>query len=163
MTYCAGICYYKDGFCTIRLSKSLLKYRSEEELMETLLHEMIHAHLFLTKKGYDRDGTDGHGLDFQLMMHEINRISGLKISVYHSFNDEVDSYRQHVWLCNGKCRKKPPYFGILKRARNMPPGPGDDWYEDHQKKCGGTFFKIAEPEGYQNKNKKKGDANEKQD
>lgn len=29
--------------------------------METLLHEMIHAYLFITKKGYDRDGTDGHG------------------------------------------------------------------------------------------------------
>jgi predicted SprT family Zn-dependent metalloprotease len=39
----------------------LLKFRNEEELMETLLHEMIHAYLFLTKKGYDRDGTDGHG------------------------------------------------------------------------------------------------------
>lgn len=29
--------------------------------METLLHEMIHAYLFLTKRGYSRDGTDGHG------------------------------------------------------------------------------------------------------
>jgi predicted SprT family Zn-dependent metalloprotease len=43
------------------LSKQLLKFRSEDELQETLIHEMIHAYLFLTKKSYSRDGTDGHG------------------------------------------------------------------------------------------------------
>ena len=148
MTFCAGICYYQDGLCTIRLSKQLLKYRSEKELQETLIHEMIHAYLFLTKKGYDRDGTDGHGKDFQLKMREINQIAGLHISVYHSFDDEVDSYRQHVWLCNGPCRKKPPYFGLLKRAKNMPPSDRDDWFREHKQKCGGQFIKIAEPEGY---------------
>lgn len=44
---------------------------------------MIHAHLFLTKRGYDRDGTDGHGPDFQAKMKEINAITGFKITVYH--------------------------------------------------------------------------------
>lgn len=98
---------------------------------------MIHAYLFLTKRGYDRDGTDGHGKvsftssiflqDFKNKMHEINGITGLKISVYHTFNDEVDSYRQHVWLCDGICRKKPPYYGIVKRAKNLAPSPNDDW------------------------------------
>jgi hypothetical protein len=39
----------------------LLKLRKENEMLETLLHEMIHAYLFLTKKSYSRDGTDGHG------------------------------------------------------------------------------------------------------
>ena len=33
---------------------------------------MIHAQLFLTKRGYDRDGTDGHGKDFIEKMKEIN-------------------------------------------------------------------------------------------
>lgn len=51
----------KDGFCTVRLSKSLLKFRKLNELLETLIHEMIHAYLFLTKKSYTRDGSDGHG------------------------------------------------------------------------------------------------------
>lgn len=99
---------------------------------------MIHAFLFLTKKGYSRDGTDGHGpviilsltnllQDFKKKMKEINNITGLNISVYHSFNDEVDSYRQHVWLCDGPCRKKPPYYGLLKRAKNMAPSERDDW------------------------------------
>ena len=60
-------------------------------------------------------------------MNDINTMTGLNISVYHSFEDEVDSYRQHVWLCDGSCRKKPPFFGIVKRAKNMAPAPRDDW------------------------------------
>lgn len=93
MTLCAGICYYNEGVCTIRLSKPLLKLRSEKELLETLIHEMIHAYLFLTKPSYSRDGTDGHGKDFQSHMHKINSMLDLNISVYHSFHDEVDSCR----------------------------------------------------------------------
>ena len=64
MTSCAGICYYDKGVCRINLSKPLLKLRKEHELLETLIHEMIHAHLFMTKPSYSRDGTDGHGKDF---------------------------------------------------------------------------------------------------
>jgi len=35
-----------------------------------------------------------------MKMREINEATGLRLSVFHSFEDEVDSYRQHVWLCN---------------------------------------------------------------
>jgi hypothetical protein len=62
-----------------------------------------------------------------MKMRENNEITGLKITVYHSFNDEVDSYRQHMWLCDGPCRKKPPFYGIVKRAKNMAPSERDDW------------------------------------
>ena len=53
MTQCAGICYMSRNVfgvksCIIRLSKPLLMARSETDLLETLLHEMIHAYLFLT-------------------------------------------------------------------------------------------------------------------
>ena len=63
MTLCAGVTYlHKEGNCTIRLSKPILKYRSLKELEETLLHEMIHAYLFLTKKQtYDDYVNGGHG------------------------------------------------------------------------------------------------------
>jgi len=133
MTLCAGICYCdkvdpesgKGLFCTIRLSRPLLQLRTVNDLLETLLHEMIHAWLFLTKSDHERDdGIDGHGPDFIDKMVEINTVTGLKLSVYHEFHDEVARHQEHVWLCDGQvCPKKPPYYGVVRRARNMPPGP----------------------------------------
>jgi hypothetical protein len=42
-------------------------------LLETLLHELIHAFLFVSKIRYERkDGVDGHGPDFISKMCEIN-------------------------------------------------------------------------------------------
>ena len=57
-------------------------------------------------------------------------------------------YKQHWWKCNGLCRHKPPFFGIVKRAMNRAPSPNDYWWENHQKTCGGIYTKIKEPEGY---------------
>ncbi len=48
MTICAGIFYLRGGG-TIRLSQPLLQYRPRKNLVETLLHEMIHAYLYLTR------------------------------------------------------------------------------------------------------------------
>ena len=156
MTQCAGICYLEQmrkssglgTFCVVRLSKPLLQYRSLKELLETLLHEMIHAFLFVTKTRHTRnDGIDGHGPDFIKKMVEINEVTGFKLSVYHTFSEEVDQARKHVWLCNGRvCPKKPPYFGVVQRARNMPPGPQDWWFAKHNAMCGGRYIKVLEPE-----------------
>ena len=54
MTLCAGVCsyQYRSGFCSIRLSCPLLKLRPRKDFVETLLHEMIHAYLFVTGKYY---------------------------------------------------------------------------------------------------------------
>ena len=49
-------------------------------------HEMIHAYLFITQNNRDREG---HGAEFQRMMHHINAIAGTSISVFHTFHDEV--------------------------------------------------------------------------
>lgn len=43
MTLCAGTCELKHGFCKITLSKPILEFRNNNELKETLLHEMIHG------------------------------------------------------------------------------------------------------------------------
>lgn len=45
---------------------------------QTLLHEMIHALLFVTQNNRDRDG---HGPEFCKHMNRINQASGTKISV----------------------------------------------------------------------------------
>ncbi|CAL1529399.1 unnamed protein product [Lymnaea stagnalis] len=147
MTLCAGLCVYEGhgGLCSVRLSLPLLKLRPRKDLVETLLHEMIHAYLFITDN--DRDH-DGHGPQFQSHMHRINKSTGANISIYHSFHDEVEAYQQHWWKCDGPCQNRKPYFGYVKRAMNRAPSPRDFWWAEHQATCGGTYTKVKEPEGY---------------
>ncbi|KAM8847131.1 DNA-dependent metalloprotease SPRTN [Synchiropus picturatus] len=160
MTLCAGVCSYegRGGLCSIRLSEPLLKLRPRKDLVETLLHEMIHALLFVTQNNRDRDG---HGPEFCKHMKRINAASGTNISVYHDFHDEVDVYRQHWWRCDGPCQTRKPYFGYVKRAMNRAPSRLDPWWGDHQRTCGGTYTKVKEPEGYGKKGKKGGRKEEK--
>ncbi|XP_071963338.1 uncharacterized protein [Antedon mediterranea] len=162
MTLCAGVCSYegRGGLCSIRLSTPLLKLRPRKDLVETLLHEMIHAFLFVTQNNKDRDG---HGPEFCKHMNRINLETGTKISIYHSFQDEVDLYRQHIWRCDGPCRTQKPFFGYVKRAMNRAPSARDTWWSRHQTTCGGTFHKEKEPEGYGEKQgkRKREDANTK--
>lgn len=61
---------------------------------------------------------------------------------------KVDVYHQHWWQCDGPCRKRRPYYGMVKRAMNRAPSPRDPWWADHQRTCGGTYTKIKEPENY---------------
>ncbi|KAL3052198.1 hypothetical protein OYC64_004867 [Pagothenia borchgrevinki] len=162
MTLCAGVCSYegRGGLCSIRLSAPLLKLRPRKDLVQTLLHEMIHALLFVTQNNRDRDG---HGPEFCKHMDRINDATGTQISVYHSFHDEVDVYRQHWWKCNGPCQNRKPYFGFVKRAMNRAPSSQDPWWGDHRRTCGGTYTKVKEPEGYGKKGKKGGKQDDKQE
>jgi len=154
MTMCAGICRYegRGGLCSVSLSEPLLKFRPKEDLVNTLLHEMIHAYLFVTVSNRDRNG---HGPEFQRMMNTINKAAKTNITIYHNFSDEVDYYRDHWWRCDGPCVKRKPFFGIVKRSMNRAPGPSDYWWKAHQSECGGTFKKIKEPENYGEKKRKR--------
>lgn len=64
----------------------------------------------------------------------------------------MELYQTHWWRCNGPCQTRRPHFGIVRRPANRAPGPSDYWFEDHRRKCGGTFIKIAEPEKKGKKN-----------
>lgn len=145
MTLCAGVCCYegRGGLCSVKLSEPLLKLRPRKDLVNTLLHEMIHALLFVTDNNKDHDG---HGDEFHKHMYRINKQTGSNITVYHTFHDEVNLYRQHWWRCDGPCVKRPPYYGIVRRAMNRPPSSRDPWFNVHKQSCGGTFTKIKEPE-----------------
>jgi hypothetical protein len=66
----------------ITLSEPLLKYRTNNELKETLLHEMIHGYLFLTDPQSCKTEEvlflffilfKGHGPSFLEIMHNINK------------------------------------------------------------------------------------------
>ena len=128
MTVCAGVCSYQGygGLCSIRLSVPLLKLRPRKDFVETLLHEMIHAYLFVTD---GNDDHDGHGPAFHDHMYRINKAAGTNISVYHTFHDEVALYRTHWWKCNGPCQHRKPFYGMVKRSMNRAPGKHDRWYD----------------------------------
>ncbi|RHZ51268.1 hypothetical protein Glove_481g94 [Diversispora epigaea] len=157
MTLCAGLCHYQSGgYCSIRLSEPLLKYRTREDMIETLLHEMIHAYLFVTKNNKNHDA---HGPEFLEQMKRINEAAGTNITVYHNFHEEVNHYRTHIWKCDGPCQNKAPYFGIVKRSMNRKPQPADRWWNEHQKSCGGNFVKISEPTPKETKKRNKEERN----
>jgi len=142
MTLCAGVCSFDGGLCSIRLSEPLLSLRPRSDLVNTLCHEMIHGWNFLVTGERSRDG---HGPSFLKKAKEINEAAGTQITIFHSFNNEVAVYRTHIWKCNGICKTKPPFFGLVKRANNIAPQKADTWFEQHSKECGGTFIKISEP------------------
>ena len=80
MTSGAGQCSYRPeaGHCRIALSGPLLQYRPTSDLLCTLLHEMIHAVLFVgPRRNTDHDD---HGPNFLEHMYRINRLLGLNIS-----------------------------------------------------------------------------------
>ena len=145
MTQTAGLCAWnpRTHFCSIRLSLPLLQLRTRRDLIETLLHEMIHGFLFVTRQD---DNHESHGDKFHYHMFRINQMTGTRISVYHTFHDEVRNYQNHVWKCDGPCQNRRPFFGLVKRAMNRKPGPNDTWWKQHQDSCGGNFHKIAEPD-----------------
>lgn len=147
MTRCAGICYFhrRDRFCTIRLSEKLLQFRPRSDLIDTLLHEMIHAYLFVTN---GNKGRDAHGEPFIAHMNRINSKAGTSITISHSFIREVDYFQTHVWKCNGPCANRPPYYGVVKRSTNRKPQPADFWWSAHLTSCGGTFIKISKPHAH---------------
>lgn len=104
---------------------------------------MIHAWNFI--RGISEEN-GGHGQNFLAKMHEINRLAGTNISVYHTFHDEVDLYKTHWWRCDGVCQNRSPYYGFVKRTCNRTPGPNDLWWKQHEQTCGGKFIKVKEPE-----------------
>lgn len=156
LTLCAGICELvqdpdngnKHSRIRLKLSESLLKFRPRSDVVNTLLHESIHAYFFITTSWRHSRGDDGtgHGDGFLLLSDAINDHGDYNITVYHTFHDEVDSYRTHVWQCNGSCRQQPPFFGLVKRSMNRPPGKNDSWWQRHADDCGGSYTKIAAPQ-----------------
>lgn len=155
MLRCAGICELSKDPSTnkftrirLKLSTPLLQYRPRSDTINTLLHEAIHAYFFITtswKHSRGDDGT-GHGVGFQLLADAINNHGSYEVTIYHTFHDEVDSYRTHVWQCDGPCKTQPPFFGQVKRSTNRAPGKADGWWAKHKVECGGTYTKISEPE-----------------
>lgn len=84
----------------IRLSLPLLERLAErtpyaeQELLNTLAHEMIHQWQFDVLKR-----RPNHGMDFLRKMTEINRSGEIAITTYHSLQKEVHALSRFAWRC----------------------------------------------------------------
>ncbi|CAL4123391.1 unnamed protein product, partial [Meganyctiphanes norvegica] len=146
---CLGIFSYSISYTT-----SVLDRRSRHpSYSEILLYIYIYIYTLLPQKS-GNDSCPDLPFNVRIYHFRISEVVGLFFAVYHSFHDEVDQYRQHIWQCDGPCRKRPPYFGMVKRSMNRIPGPRDTWWGRHQQNCGGSYTKIKEPEGYGTKKRK---------
>jgi hypothetical protein len=150
MTLCAGTCSFshsRGDAPRIRLSAPLLSLRPPSDLKNTLLHEMVHAAIFLSGER-EPAGSGGHGPIFAAHAARINAgralgpggrgfgglagagaghvvhdavrpPGGYRIEAYHSFHAEVAHFRVHHWRCTGACGT------LVKRATNRAPQPAD--------------------------------------
>jgi SprT-like domain-contaning protein Spartan len=88
-------------------------------------------------------------------MRRINKLANTNITVYHTFHDEVNYQRKHIWRCTGSCRDRKPFYGYVKRSMNRAPSKNDTWWSQHAASCSGSFEKISEPEAYTKKREAK--------
>lgn len=181
MTRCAGTCDYDwaDGSCDVKLSEPLLIFQPIASMLNTLLHEMIHAYLFIHEA---HDWYDSHAGLFETFMNKINRSNlkhdpyrpeeGYNVTTTHDYYGEVDFYLRHIWVCN-RCGEE------VKRPNNRPPSfkecggyckgmeehevvccdRGACLHHSHEDRCGGRFVKmkvrIEGPEGEEEKKEAK--------
>lgn len=69
---------------------------AEQELLNTLAHEMIHQWQFdILKRRPD------HGPAFSQKMREINRTGEVVITTYHSLEEDVIALSRFAWRCRG--------------------------------------------------------------
>lgn len=123
----------------ITLSSKLLIKRNSIDFVQTMLHEMIHAYLFVKEM---RDKSS-HGPNFKSLMNRINSMTGMKITVFHSFHDEVNSCKVYIWRCNGVCKSLRAFsYGYIKRAANRCPSEKDLFWKNHATYCSGSFDRI---------------------
>eukprot|EP01084_Bolivina_argentea_P052450 96353_1 len=140
----SGYCYQIRQLCYIYLSKPILEYTSTKEIIETLIHEMIHSYLFkYDQHKYDRSD---HGKRFISIMNAINYCTkGIKIDIYHYCHKELDIIKLTIFQCNGICQK------VVETPNNKPPGKHQKWWNKHKKECGGVFRKINALNGTEKK------------
>ena len=68
---------------------------AEQELLNTLAHEMIHQWQFDVLKR-----RPNHGLEFLRKMTQINRSGEVAVTTYHSLEKEVMALSRFTWQCN---------------------------------------------------------------
>ncbi|PKA61025.1 hypothetical protein AXF42_Ash005921 [Apostasia shenzhenica] len=172
MTCSIGSCHYiKDGLCEIRLSEPRLKSCSSALVKNSLLHEMIHA--FLWVKDKNKKHSD-HGPKFWAMANKINSncvednqrpSDGYNITANHGFHDKAGGF--DLWMCEscGDLIKREISGESLICDCIEKIGNGSDcgnllcgWHK-HNKLCSGKY-KMVDLSGFEDKGKGVEDAQE---
>lgn len=150
----------EEGLCEIQLSVPLLKCRSSADIKNILLHEMIHAFLWIMHKNSNHSD---HGSKFWNIANSINSnskddnqrpCSGYNINIHHDFQYEEITDITHLWMC-ASCGDS------IKREINKEPSLGDcieknvdnncgnlscGWHM-HMKLCPGRYEKVDDISG----------------
>lgn len=108
----AGACGYKRGvkLLKITLSTPILSSRSNWEIIDILLHEMVHAYTIIKNLKLD------HGSDFQACADKIRKKGGYEIKTCHRFFKEAKASNTFFWKCDqcytvvGRTNKRKPTF-----------------------------------------------------
>ncbi len=112
----------------IRLSLPLLSRLAdtnpyaEQEILNTLAHEMIHQWQYDVLKR-----RPGHRLDFLRKMTEMNRSGLVGITLYHSLNEQVQAVARYRWRCQ-QCGRD------YHRARRT--------IKEHRHRCGACHGRL---------------------
>ena len=90
-----GRCFMKSA--NIEISKEFFYYGKEEDIFETILHEMAHRVCI----GND----DGHGANWQYVVNQINKKLGTNITQYAGANKieyraTLDNGKYATFMCN---------------------------------------------------------------
>ncbi|XP_063791848.1 DNA-dependent metalloprotease SPRTN-like [Pseudophryne corroboree] len=133
----AGVCKKQKQFggpCRIRLSRPILEQMPRRTTVECLLHEMIHAYLYVS----EIQDTSAHGEEFVKEMERINYLTGANVTIYLDFYEEEDALKTHWWQCD-RC------LLYRKKMVNRAPSMTSEWWALHEQVCGGEIHKVMEP------------------
>ncbi|KAG0458328.1 hypothetical protein HPP92_023485 [Vanilla planifolia] len=143
------------GLCEIQLSEPLMKSRSSSDLKNTLLHEMIHAFLWIRKENCNHGD---HGPSFLALAASINSnlkidhqrpSEGYNITTQHGFQNEVDTNGTHLFMCQScgdsiKQSSKEPSPSDCTESQSDDKNCGNllcEWYR-HENLCSGWYEKV---------------------
>lgn len=116
----------------ITISTKLLIGREIRIMVETLLHEMIHAYLFCN----DHPHPLQHGEDFVKVMTETNILSTLNIGILDEGGLDHIAHLQVIWECS-KCKEQIVRFKRKSRQLN------DKTARLHRVRCRGTWRMVG--------------------
>lgn len=111
----AGSCVIdSNGFCCIMMEKSILQFKSNKYLIETLIHQMIHSYLLRTNGVKSQKEAVGHSDAFKLIMSAINKMSmqSIKLSLNNKQCKKNDD-------CPSEIIPNQLYLGNIHHALNL--------------------------------------------